>query len=257
VTLAMLLVLRAAITSGVPADDPAVVALPSGSRTHCTGTLIAPRWVLTAAHCAVSDLPAEVRFTPEGALPVEAVHVHPRFEPATLARDVALLRLGEASALPPLRIRAYPGLLPGDLLRVVGWGDGEKLSGTARVTQVDDLEVRVEAAPSQPCRGDSGGPALATLEGGEVLMGVVSSGDPQCAAFARLVRVDGVTDDFVALHVPEALGGCTVAGRGDASPWAPLLLALSAAAARAPGARCARSRPRCDARRSGTRACRR
>jgi hypothetical protein len=179
---------------------------------------------------------------------------------ATLGPDGRLYVLGgdagQAAFALPLRAHADPR--PGDLLRVVGYGEGDKQSGTARVTQVDDLDLRVEAAPSQPCRGDSGGPALAALEGGEVLMGVVSSGDPECAAFARLIRVDTVTDDFVAVHAPEALGGCAYAGRGSASPWALLiLLGLTLARERAPGARCARSRPRCGARRSGTRACRR
>jgi hypothetical protein len=48
-------------------------------------------------------------------------------------------------------------------------------------------------SPSQPCDGDSGGPAFATIGGVEVVVGVTSSGDAQCSQGGHDTRVDAYT----------------------------------------------------------------
>ncbi|MBI2394358.1 MAG: trypsin-like serine protease [Deltaproteobacteria bacterium] len=111
---------QASITAGSPAPaDGAVVAIvqrrvscaEATTVVLCSGTLIAPRAVVTAAHC-VADGPArrlEVRTTGAagGVVEVRSIveaHVHPSWNGADRAHDLAVVWLDRPSTATPIEL---------------------------------------------------------------------------------------------------------------------------------------------------------
>jgi secreted trypsin-like serine protease len=107
----------------------------------CTGTVVAPRVVLTAAHCAEdiekgtftaagSYAIATGTTTPsksqrENVFGVTATHVFPGFDPGALRGDAAILILDRPTAAPPIALAGpadtgfYAG---GAAIQLAGWG---------------------------------------------------------------------------------------------------------------------------------------
>jgi secreted trypsin-like serine protease len=195
------------IYNGVPTSDfPAVAGIAilnvNGSVAGCSGTLVSPSVVLTAAHCVTSG-PVAIRtvFFPGGVeadYDVAAYAVHPEFSPTRLAdADIALLLLGTpvAGVEPvPLATRSPRA---GKKATIVGYGRDE--TGTFGLKQFGSVKLRKCPRRFNPagltagqlarslcwrprrrgqdtCHGDSGGPLLVNF----VLVGVTSGGFPDC-----------------------------------------------------------------------------
>ncbi|MEM6533917.1 MAG: trypsin-like serine protease [Myxococcota bacterium] len=93
------------IINGEDASDlPAVVMLVSDDRQVCTGTLIRPNWVLTAAHC---DSATDVRIVETGdTIRIVERKAHPGWDPeGETVFDYALLRLErQVTSIDPMPI---------------------------------------------------------------------------------------------------------------------------------------------------------
>jgi hypothetical protein len=189
-----------AITNGmIDTGDEAVVGLVADDRLICTGTLVAPRVVLTAAHCLESKTIDSVLFGADLAsgtrIAVAHVRSHPDFDPIALANDVGVVLLADPAPALPLSMIDAPVAMSATV-RLVGFGlttdgsAGGKQTGTATIASVAATTFDLAAAPSLTCAGDSGGPSLIDVGGVEVLAGVTSAGDANCASFTRSTRAD-------------------------------------------------------------------
>jgi Trypsin len=77
------------------------------------------------------------------------------------------------------------------------------------VVSVGADSFEVEPDPSQPCAGDSGGPAL---DAGGFVVGVTSHGDGNCELHATYARVDGSGGDFIGATLTSLADGSAPAG---------------------------------------------
>ncbi len=187
---------------------PAVGLITYDGYAHCTGTVIAPRLVVTAAHCVERYEAAKLRFVigdglgeAKSTINVTAAIPHPQFDRFLVMNDIGMLRLDRDAPVTPLGVlRSMDSTFRGRELFFVGFGadDGKELTGGGKkravwikISEVSDLTFRYDDPARNTCNGDSGGPALVVdPKGGYLVAGVTSFGDTWCASYGVDTRVD-------------------------------------------------------------------
>lgn len=195
---------QAIVGGGAPATDGvarSIVTIVGSRGNFCTGSVIAPKIVLTAAHCVQPG--AEYRIVDYSAgapalQNIKAVAIHPGFKMGAMlahraTADVALLQLEQAAKGKAAAVLGMPNIpiAVGGRFTIAGIGvtvrgDG-KSGGTIRVAGLvatgkpGSLQIRLVDPAAQgardglgACTGDSGAPVFEDKPGGPAIVGVVS-----------------------------------------------------------------------------------
>lgn len=177
-------------------DPSQTVGYLFSAENFCSGVLLSPHVVLTAAHCVKDRFPKDLKFTVKGHLAQEAptadaavaseILIHPSYwkapDKTTGGADIALVKLANKNyGGEPLHYPEVTGVAPRAGETFISWGYGIDDDGKARTKRKKEIRYqRMESllgkngekllnvrmafirgdAGEIPCSGDSGGPVV-------------------------------------------------------------------------------------------------
>lgn len=225
---------RQAIVGGTPSPDDTGVYLlmiqgSNGATSTCSATLIAPRTLLTAAHCVdpvilgassvsiTATNVADRAQLEDGGVPTVRVvetRFHPSWTPAIgLSADLGLALLETAQTTPPVPwSTASISMLGGEPVRALGYGStgndqgfGVRRSVELIVRQLSPQLITLgNEVDKGICHGDSGGPTLYRFaDGVERIIGVHSFTRTAACVDGADTRLDALAPfimEWIAAH---------------------------------------------------------
>ena len=185
-------VARATVTIGTLVGNAEAIGL-----NRCSGVLIAPNLVLTAAHCVRGNAlaaavvffdgprpvspPVRVAAVARYAVSAEAVPSEYVSRLSDLSLDTAVLRLeGPVAGRRPIPIARRTDRLP-NRLRIAGAGLSGERAGILKTASLQPIAVTrsgltiARAVGALVCQGDSGGPVVVEGPRGATVWGVASA----------------------------------------------------------------------------------
>jgi V8-like Glu-specific endopeptidase len=175
--------------------DPSIVALrvahtfPNGDTKICSGTVISPIIVLTAAHCvdprdvgvaATFEVLSGPDISNALSLPVRRTLSDPLYDDNNFHYDAGVVELLTPTSLAPVPYIA--GAPTSSSVRIIGYGSnmhdntgaGIKRQATTEIVSTTPETIVIGNSNTENCHGDSGGPILQTIDGRERIVAIQS-----------------------------------------------------------------------------------